>query len=262
MVSTTHAEWCVGPRSRDRLPSSACVHDGASPPGPGFAFASWLPMLSPDFHISIFVCFDFLSAVLHCIHLRSVGHDAPDLPTAPAVVLAGHERAKLVSRVTATGHWGSVWGLLQRTPRRHWPRLSQCSKLNLTCSTISCSSASSASSTSTSSTSPTRSSSRRTLKGPVPKATAFAALISRQTPTAASAIRIGHCMQLRSNLLLGIGQGLRIRLDGCKPSSRTSSPAPPSRASWLLLGATRIGKGTRQFHLLCFADRSEQIRRG
>ena len=99
-----------------RLPSSAHVHDGASLPGPGFAFSSWRPMLLPDSRISIFVSFPFLSVVHLCIHLRSVGHDAPDLPTAPTAVLAGHERAQLVSRVSATGHWGSVRGLLQRAP--------------------------------------------------------------------------------------------------------------------------------------------------
>ena len=54
-------------------------------------------------YLFIFVFFLLLSAFLLQLHLWSVGHDAPDLPPAPAAVLAGHERAQLVSRVTATG---------------------------------------------------------------------------------------------------------------------------------------------------------------
>ena len=86
--------------------------------------------LSTYFH---FCCFlTFVSCPPLHPPMRSVGHDAPNLPTAPAAVLASHERAQLVSRVTATGPWGSVGVWLEHNPRRFWPRLSQSSKLYLT----------------------------------------------------------------------------------------------------------------------------------
>ena len=196
-----------------------------------------------------------------------MGHDAPDLPTAPAAVLDGHERAQLVSSVTATGHWGTVGVWLQHNPRRFWPQLSQSSKLHLTLALTSTSSITAPSSSATTSlktaSSPACSSSRRTLESPVAKSTAFLALVCQQTPMTSSAIYVGRCIKLRTNLLLlGIGQRLRIHLDGCKPSARTSSPAPPSRASWLLLGATHVGKGPRHFHLFGLADSRKQIRKG
>ena len=104
VVSMTRAVLCAGPQSPFLQPSSAYVHDGASRPGPYSSAVSWPPLQFPYLHISIFVFFLLLSAFLLLLHLWSVGHDAPDLPPAPAAVLAGHERAQLVSRVTTTGH--------------------------------------------------------------------------------------------------------------------------------------------------------------
>ena len=65
-------------------------------PSFGFFFSCGLPRLLLLIHI--YKLFFFSSVVLHLAHLSSpVGRDTPDGPAAPSVVLAGHERAQLVS---------------------------------------------------------------------------------------------------------------------------------------------------------------------
>ena len=71
-------------------------HGGAFPSELGFFSSCGLPRLLLLMHIC--KLFFFSSVVLHLIHLSSpVGRDALDGPTAPSAVLAGHERAQLVS---------------------------------------------------------------------------------------------------------------------------------------------------------------------
>ena len=86
-----------------RPPTRVSWHGGAFPSELGFFFSFGLPRLLLLNHI--YKYFFFSSVVLHSILLSSpVGRDAPSGPAAPSAVLAGHERAQLVSLSCS---WGS-----------------------------------------------------------------------------------------------------------------------------------------------------------
>ena len=90
-----------------RQPIRASWHGGAFPSELGSFSSCRLPELLLSIHI--YKHFFFSSVVLHSILLSSpVGRDAPGGPAAPSAVLAGHERAQLVSLLyswrSRTGH--------------------------------------------------------------------------------------------------------------------------------------------------------------